>query len=139
MSQLRASSKNSRLSCYFANPSSTYDKFVNKPWIERTDVFESKQNFIERTVREWDTLDEIQRNEFLCAPSPELRRNSIKISLHLCLNLKNHLNQVLHNLMNRILREKTIVRDTNHISLPPPSSIEPQPCTINSHSAVFEF
>ena len=28
------------------------------------------------------------------------------------------------------------MRDTNHISLPPPSSIEPQPCTINSHSAL---
>jgi len=43
MSQLHASSKSSMLSPYFAKPSSSYEKFVNKKWAERNDIFETKK------------------------------------------------------------------------------------------------
>jgi len=78
MSQLHASSKSSMLSPYFAKPSSSYEKFVNKKWAERNDIFETKKKFIKRTIQQWKTLDQIQRAEYLTAPVQERPRNNIK-------------------------------------------------------------
>lgn len=64
-------SKNARLSSYFALPRTTYEKFVNKKWCERKNIFETKQTFIERILPEWKSLTESERVEFLSAPAPK--------------------------------------------------------------------
>ena len=81
MSQLNAkasSSKNPKLCLYFSLPKTTYEKFVNKKWCERKDIYESKQTFIKRTLSEWKVLNKDEKVEFLSSPAPE-NRHSIKI------------------------------------------------------------
>ena len=53
MSQLYASSAN-KIALYFKNPSTLYEHFINKKWIERMNVFQSKQSFIKTAIESWN-------------------------------------------------------------------------------------
>ena len=65
---------------YILTPqSTTFEKYVNKKWAERRDIFESKQNFIRRTSQEWKASSP-QKNDksFLSASQPNVHPMSIK-------------------------------------------------------------
>ena len=63
---------------YFNSPSTTFEKYVNKKWVERRDIFESKQNFIKRTSQEWKASSPEERQSFLSASQPNVHPMSIK-------------------------------------------------------------
>ena len=69
MSQLHAAAKK-QVSLYYPVPKSTYEKFINKKWIERKNVFQSKKNFIENSNSVWKTTSQRERDEFMNAPAP---------------------------------------------------------------------
>ena len=77
-SQVNASGKKSKItSLYFKLPKTTYEKFVNKKWVERKDYFELKQKFILRTAAEWKDMQKASREQFLNAPNPQANHMSI--------------------------------------------------------------
>ena len=45
---------------YFKNPNTIYEKFINKKWVERKDITQSKKSFIIEVNKEWNGLDEEQ-------------------------------------------------------------------------------
>ena len=63
---------------YFNSPSTTFEKYVNKKWVERRDIFESKQNFIKCTSQEWKASSPEERQSFLSASQPNVHPMSIK-------------------------------------------------------------
>lgn len=52
MSQLYASSAK-KISLYFKDPSTLHEHFVNKKWIERTNICQSKRSFIKTAIESW--------------------------------------------------------------------------------------
>ena len=55
---------------YFATLKKTYEKFINKKWEERKDVYQKKADFLKESVSEWNKLTEKGRFDFLCAKPP---------------------------------------------------------------------
>ena len=45
---------------YFKNPNAVYEKFINKKWVERKDIMQSKKSFIIEVNKEWNGLGEEQ-------------------------------------------------------------------------------
>ena len=54
-----------------------YEKFVNKKWNERRDIFEDKKVFIARTNKVWKELSDAEKHVFMNAASPPPTKNHI--------------------------------------------------------------
>ena len=63
---------------YLNSPSTTFEKYANKKWVERRDTFESKQNFIKRTSQDWKASPPEERQSFLSASQTNVHLMSIK-------------------------------------------------------------
>ena len=63
---------------YFNSPSTTFEKYVNKKWVERRDIFESKQNFIKHTSQEWEASSPEEQQSFKSASQPNVHPMGIK-------------------------------------------------------------
>ena len=73
MSQINASSAKKAALLYFSAPKTSYEKYVNKKWEERVDIFISKQNFIKQAVSDWNKSTQEERDLFMSAPPPAHR------------------------------------------------------------------
>ena len=51
-----------------------YEKFVNKNWKERRDIFEDKV-FIARTNKVWKELSDAEKHFFMNAPPPNAKNH----------------------------------------------------------------
>ena len=45
---------------YLKNPNTVHEKFINKEWVERKDIMQSKKSYIIEVNKEWNGLDEEQ-------------------------------------------------------------------------------
>ena len=54
-----------------------YEKFVNKKWKERRDIFEDKKVFIARTNKVWKELSDAEKHVFMNAAPPPPTKNDI--------------------------------------------------------------
>ena len=62
----------SKLNHYFSKPKLKYEYFINKKWIERRDIFVTKERFIELATSEWKTLNDTERDNFMkTVPAPK--------------------------------------------------------------------
>ena len=77
MSQLNASNKSSlcHKNLYYPMPKIMYEKFVNKKWKERRDIFEDKKVFIARTNKVWKELSDAEKHVFMNAAPPPPTKN----------------------------------------------------------------
>ena len=39
---------------YFKNPNTVHEKCINKKWVERKDIMQSKKSFITEVNKEWN-------------------------------------------------------------------------------------
>ena len=76
MSQLHASSAK-KIALYFKNPSTLYEHFINKKWIERTNVFQSKQSFIKTAIESWNNSTDEESLKYLSQKAVPKNRRSI--------------------------------------------------------------
>ena len=83
MSQLNAAKSYKN---YFTNARTLYEKYINKKWSEKDDIFESKEKFIKRTRREWKSSSDESRNAFMSAAAPT---NKKRISITNFFSTKN--------------------------------------------------
>ena len=58
-------------------PKTMYEKFVNKKWKERRDIFEDKKVFIARTNKVWKELSDAEKHVFMNAAPPPPTKNHI--------------------------------------------------------------
>ena len=58
-------------------PKNKYEKFVNKKWKERRDIFEDKKVFIARTKKVWKKLSGTEKHVFMNAAPPPPKKNHI--------------------------------------------------------------
>jgi len=79
MSQLTVGNKGNlrNKNLYFPVPKSFYEKFVNKKWVERFDVFESKQDFARKVEKVWRESNDAKRDMFMKAPPPPPTKSHI--------------------------------------------------------------
>ena len=59
---------------YYANPKTLYERYINKKWVERTDVQQTKEAFIQQENTKWKEIPELERVAFMSAPPPKKRR-----------------------------------------------------------------
>ena len=76
MSELYASSAK-KIALYFKNPSPLYEHVINKKWIERTNVFQSKQSFIKTAIESWNNSTGEERLKYLSQKAVPKNRTSI--------------------------------------------------------------
>ena len=55
---------------YYPLPKTLYGSFINKKWVERKDIFQSRSAFIKTTNRAWKESNEPERQNFLKATPP---------------------------------------------------------------------
>ena len=76
MSQLYASSAK-KISLYFKDPSTLHEHFVNKKWIERTNICQSKQSFIKTAIESWSNSTDEERLKYLSPKAAPKNRTII--------------------------------------------------------------
>ena len=67
MSQLHASSKGNvnNKHLYYSIPKTNYERFINKKWTERKNIFESRSSFIARADKTWKESSDTQKEHFM--------------------------------------------------------------------------
>ena len=66
-----------KIALYFKNPSTLYEHFINKEWIERTNVFPSKRSFIKTAIESWNSSTNEERLKDLPQKAVPKNRTSI--------------------------------------------------------------
>ena len=69
MSQIQAKKK---IDFYYRMPKTSYEQFINKKWVERKDIFETKKSFIKKEDANWKSMNKLEKEMFMKAlpPSP---------------------------------------------------------------------
>ena len=67
MSQIQAKKK---IDLYYRMPKTSYEQFINKKWVERKDIFETKKSFIKREDANWKSMNQLEKEMFMKAPPP---------------------------------------------------------------------
>ena len=74
MSQLHANKKgNVHKNLYYPMPKTLYEKFVNKKWAERNDIFESRSAFIKNANKSCNESSDSERNFFMNKAAPAIK------------------------------------------------------------------
>ena len=74
MSQLYANKKGNNKNLHYRMPITLYEKFVNKRWIERKDIFETRSSFVAKANKIWKESSDSDRNNFISKPAPEIKK-----------------------------------------------------------------
>ena len=67
---LHTTSSKRQVLLYFQNPKSAYERFINKLWVERKNIFEEKRTFIIRANSRWKNMNEEDRTKFMARAAP---------------------------------------------------------------------
>ena len=67
MSQIQAKKK---IDLYYRMPRTSYEQFINKKWVERKDIFETKKTFIKMEDANWKSMNQLEKEMFMTAPPP---------------------------------------------------------------------
>ena len=63
---------------YFKSAKSKYERYINKKWAERKDLFESKQTFITRAPASWERSSDVEQESFWNASATAANKMRIK-------------------------------------------------------------
>ena len=61
---------------YYPLPKTLYESFINKKWVKRKDIIQSRSAFIKTAHRAWKESNESERQKFLKATPPQLPTKS---------------------------------------------------------------